>query len=359
MNVQSQIEIPRTMRAAILVEQRRPLVLDAIRLPESLEFGQVLVKVLYSGVCGSQIGEIDGVKGEDKYLPHLLGHEGSGIVMGVGPGCKTVASGDRVVMHWMQGTGIQAGPPAYEWNGRKLNAGWITSFNEYAIVSENRLTPVPSDFDLEAAALFGCAVTTGLGVITNNAKLQIGESIVVFGAGGVGLNVIQGASLVTAYPIIAVDRYDAKLEIARRFGATHTLNAREQDLHTELSSILDGPGADVAVDNTGNTDMIQLAYRCTHPKGRIVLVGVPPKGHDIAIDSMPLHFGKIITGSHGGECRPGVDIPRYTRLAEAGRLNLSDTITDRASLEQINDVIDRMRSGRIAGRCVLRVASDE
>jgi S-(hydroxymethyl)glutathione dehydrogenase/alcohol dehydrogenase len=213
------------MKAAILVEQRKPLVVDEIELPSTLEVGQVLVKVHYSGICGSQLGEIDGAKGEDKFLPHLLGHEASGTVVETGPGVKHVRIGDTVVLHWRKSLGIEGSPPNYLWRGRKLNAGWIATFNEYAIVAENRLTTIPADSDLEVAALFGCAVTTGFGVIENNAKLRIGESVVVFGAGGVGLNIVQAAALVTAYPVIAVDRFDGRLELAKQMGATHIINS--------------------------------------------------------------------------------------------------------------------------------------
>ena len=174
---------PKSMRAAILVELKKPLVIAQVDLPETLDVGQVLVKVHYSGICGSQLGEIDGAKGEDRFLPHLLGHEGSGTALETGPGVRHVKPGNKVVLHWRKGLGIEAAPPAYRWNGKKVNAGWITTFNEYAIVAENRLTPIPEDSDMEVAALFGCAVTTGFGVVQNNAKVRLGESVVVFGAG--------------------------------------------------------------------------------------------------------------------------------------------------------------------------------
>ena len=226
----------RTMQAAILAAQRQPLVVDEVSLPERLEFGQVLVRVVYSGICGAQLNEIDGTKGPDPYLPHLLGHEGSGVVLEAGPGVKTVPAGQRVVMHWRKGRGIEAPTPRYRWRGQSLNAGWVTTFNQYAIVSENRVTPIPDGLELDVAPLLGCAVTSGLGVITNNARVRIGESVVVFGAGGVGLNVIQGAVLAGAHPIVAVDLYDAKLEFARKFGATHTINSRQTNARSPRSS---------------------------------------------------------------------------------------------------------------------------
>ena len=132
---------------------------------------------------------------------------------------------DSVIMHWRPGKGMQAHTPAYSWNGKKVNAGWVTTFNEYAVVSENRVTPVPASIDEKTAPLLGCAVTTALGVINNDAQVAIGESVVVFGVGGVGLNVVQFAAMVGANPVIAVDRLDNKLEMAKRFGATHAINS--------------------------------------------------------------------------------------------------------------------------------------
>jgi S-(hydroxymethyl)glutathione dehydrogenase/alcohol dehydrogenase len=344
------------MQAAILVSQKQPLVLDDVKLPEQLALGQVFVEMAYSEICGAQIGEIDGVKGEDRFLPHLLGHEGSGIVLEVGPGVKTVSPGQRVILHWRKGRGIDSATPTYQWKGRPLNAGWVTAFSQYTIVSENRVTPLPDGLEMDLAPLFGCAVTTGLGVISNDARVRIGESVVVFGAGGVGLNVIQGAALASAYPIIGIDLFDTKLEMARRFGATHTINARKQDARTEVSRLVGSGGADVVVDNTGQVEIIETAYELAGPQGRVICVGVPTKGKKTSLYTLPLHFGKVLTGSHGGDTDPTADIPRYARLYKAGKLQLKGLITDRFPLTRINEAIDKMRSGEIAGRCLLEIA---
>jgi len=349
------VNIPSIIKAAILVEQRMPLVVDEIRLPLALSVGQVLVKVHASGICGSQLGEIDGVKGPDNFLPHLLGHEGSGTVIAVGPGVRHVKEGQKVVLHWRKGLGIEAQPPAYNWKDREVNAGWVTTFNEYTIVAENRLTPIPDDSDMEIAALFGCAVTTGFGVVSNTARLKIGESVVIFGAGGIGLSIVQAAALTSANPIIAVDLYDGRLELAKNLGATHIINAREQDARAEITNMLGQDFLDVFIDNTGRPDVIQIGYDLTHPQGRVVLVGVPHKGQNISIYSLPLHFGKQITGSHGGETIPHIDIPRYYRLYREGRVNLKALITQTFSLEQVNEAIAGMRDGSISGRCIIRM----
>ncbi|MBT5747017.1 MAG: zinc-binding dehydrogenase [Gammaproteobacteria bacterium] len=346
--------IPKTMKAAILVEQRKPLVIDEIELPDSLDVGQVLVKIHYSGICGSQLGEIDGAKGDDRFLPHLLGHEASATVVEVGMGVKQVSSGDVVVLHWRKGEGVEGAPPKYRWRGETVNAGWLTTFNEYAIVSENRMTPIPNESDLDVAALFGCAVTTGFGVVENNAEVRIGESVVVYGAGGVGLNIVQAAALAGAYPIIAVDLFDNRLELAKEMGATHLINATSVDAIPSIQKAVGAQGVDVFIDNTGQPAIIEQGYQITQPQGRVILVGVPKIGNNINIYSLPLHFGKVLSGSHGGEAIPQEDIPRLLRLYLKGRIELRDLITNRYSLDEVNLAIEHMRSGEVKGRCIIK-----
>ncbi len=340
-------------KAAILVENHQPLTVEEIALPGKLCCGQVLVKVHYSGICGAQINEIEGAKGPDKFLPHLLGHEGCGSVLEIGPGVRTLKEGQRVVMHWRQGEGMQSETPSYLWGGRRVNAGWVTTFNEYAVVSENRLTPIPEDFDPRLAPLFGCAVTTAMGVINNDAQIKIGQSVVVFGVGGVGINIVQAADMVSANPIIGIDLLDQKLEMAKRFGATHCFNSRKTThLDRELQAVVGEAGADVVIDTTGSARVIEMAYELTHPDGRTILVGVPRKGDNISIYSLPLHFNKILTGSHGGSAKPHIEIPRYIRLCRAGKMRLDGIITHEFSLDEINEAIEVVRSGE-GGRCIV------
>jgi len=345
--------LPIKIKAAILVEQHKPLELAEIESPDRLRFGQVLVKVLYSGICGAQINEIEGAKGPDKFLPHLLGHEGCATVLETGEGVRTVKKGDRVVMHWRPSNGIQSETPTYLWNGRKVNAGWVTTFNDYAIVSENRLTPIPADFDPKLAPLFGCAITTAIGVINNNAQVKVGQSVVVFGVGGVGLCIAQAAQLVSANPIVAIDVVDSKLEMAKRFGATHCINSKKvTDVEKAIRGIVGAQGADVIVETTGIARVIESAYGLTQPKGKTILVGVPRKGDNISIYSLPLHFKKILTGSEGGDSEPHNDIPRYMRLVQAGRFKLDGLITHEFSLAKINEAIQLVKAGE-AGRILV------
>ena len=347
--------MPKTMKAAVLTELKAPLIIAELSLPETLAVGQVLVKIHYSGICGSQIGEIDGHKGDDKFLPHLLGHEASGVVLAVGLGVKHVKENDKVVLHWRKGLGIESETPLFNWDGRKVNAGWLTTFNEYAIVSENRVTAIPVDSDMEVAALFGCAVTTGFGVIENNAKVRIGESVLVFGAGGIGLNIIQAAALVSAYPIIAVDVHQNKLDLAKQMGATHVINSSKANIIQTVIDLVGKVGVDVFIDNTGQSEVIEMGYQLTKYQGRVTLVGVPRKGNNINIYSLPLHFGKILSGSHGGEAVPQIDIPRYHNLFRSGRIKLRELITDRFTLDQVNEAIVEMRAGKLRGRCLIKM----
>jgi S-(hydroxymethyl)glutathione dehydrogenase/alcohol dehydrogenase len=333
------------MKAAVLTELNAPLVVADLELPDQLSFGQVLVRVHYSGICGAQINEIEGAKGPDKFLPHLLGHEGSGTVLDVGAGVRSVRKGDRVVLHWRPSAGLQSDPPAYRWNGARVNAGWVTTFNDHAIVSENRVTPIPGDFDLRTAPLFGCAVTTAMGVVNRDAAVQVGQSVVVFGVGGVGVNIVQSAAMVSGNPIVAVDIVDSKLEWAKKFGATHAAQIRD---------VVGAAGADVVVDTTGRARVIELAYELTHADGKTILVGVPRKGDNISIYSLPLHFKKVLTGSHGGSAEPHVDIPRYVRLMRAGRMSLDGLVTHEFPLDQVNDAIATVRRGE-AGRVLLKM----
>lgn len=345
--------LPRTTQAAILVEQRKPLEIAEVTLPAVLDVGQVLVEFAYSGICGSQLGEIDGVKGPDKWLPHLLGHEASGCVLAVGAGVRHVKPGDNVVAHWRPSLGIEAATPKYQWQGQTVNAGWVTTFNRFGIVSENRLTPIPAGSDMQAAALYGCAITTGFGTVDNVARVRLGDAVVVFGAGGIGLNIIQAASLAGARTVVAVDRYDHRLSIAAHCGATHTFNGQTADPWAALEQLFSHSRPDLFIDNTGQPEVIARGYELVHTQGRVVLVGVPSQDAQTSLHTLPLHFGKSITGTTGGEAAPHKDIPRYMALAAARRINFGDLITETQPLSAINDLILGMRSGRTAGRCLV------
>ena len=335
----------KSAKAAILAQSRQPLVVDEIALPDALGVGQVLVKMLYSTICGAQLNEIAAAKGPDKFLPHLLGHEASARVLETGPGVTTVKEGDTVVLHWRPSQGIQCQPPAYKWRGAKLNAGWVTTFNEYAVVSENRMTVIGADYDLRNAPLLGCAVTTAAGVINNDAKVKIGESVVVFGVGGVGLNVVQFAQLAGAYPIVAVDLVDAKLAMAKERGATHCINSSGAgDLEGEIRKIVGQQGPDKVIETTGVKSVIELAYNLTHAERHLRAGRCSQReSHDLyAAD--PLQQGADRLARRRRGARKSI-FPRLIRLNRAGRLSFDGIITHEFTLDRINDALDLVRSG--------------
>ena len=349
-----QVELPKTAKAAILIEQKKPLLVATIDLPDKLEFGQVLIKFAYSGICGSQIGEIEGVKGKDRFLPHLLGHEGSGEVVGIGPGVSTVSIGDTVVAHWKVSDGIQSETPSYKLNGKKINAGWITTFNEYGVLSENRLTKIISTSSLMESALYGCAITTGFGAVENKANLKLGHSVVVFGSGGIGLNVIQACFFSGASLIYAVDKYNNRLKIAKLCGADMIINSCNSDVWKVLNDQFPDKGPDLFIDNTGDEEIIAKGYNLINQAGTVLLIGVPSQEKTTAINTLPLHFGKRIVGTHGGDIKPETDIGRYIKFAREKKIDFSKIITDVGSLDRINDLIESMKNGKSDGRCMIK-----
>jgi S-(hydroxymethyl)glutathione dehydrogenase/alcohol dehydrogenase len=332
--------------AAILVEQRKPLVIDEVEVP-SLKRGQVLVEIHATRVCGSQIGEIDGVKGPDKFLPHLLGHEAGAIVLEVGPEVTHVAPGDRVVCHWRPGAGIDAGGSVYDWNGTKVNAGPITTFQKFAVISENRLTKVPPDTDFELCCLLADTLTTGFGIINNDAKVKEGESVVIFGVGGIGLGAVLGAKFAGANRIIGVDIHDHKLAKAAEYGLTHQIKALRENVSERVKEILGGL-ADVTIDGTGNPKVIETAYDLAKLRGgRCVLFGVMPHDQRVSIHTLPLHFGRVLTGSEGGQSQPDKDIPEILHRLAAEELNVSGFVSHQGSIKELPEIMDKMRGGDV------------
>ena len=341
-------------QAAILVESSKPLIVEEIQLPEELFAGQVLVEVMTSGLCGAQINEIEAVKGPDKFLPHLLGHEGYAQVIEVGPGVTTVAPGDQVVMHWRPGTGIQSKPPIYKWRGKQLNAGWVTTLNKHAVVSENRITRIPSsNYDKNLIPLLGCALTTSLGVLENDAKIGFRDSLLIFGAGGVGLLLIKIAKLIGVRDITVVDIHSEKLVKARELGASNTfIFQNKNETLSGLRAIYGRDLPSVAIDTTGHTDAIEICYEISLSDARVILVGVPKAGNNASIYTLPLHFGKLLRGSEGGHSIPERDIPFLLQLVSNDNLNFDDYPTHSFSLENINEAIVQLKNGSV-GRMII------
>jgi len=334
------------MKAAVLETINHPLSIREVELTD-LKVGQVLVKIIVSGLCGAQLHEIRGHKGNAKFLPHLMGHEGCGIVESVGPGVTTVKVGDKVVMHWRPGTGIEAPFPSYVLDGKSMSSGKVTTLSEYSIVSENRLTTVPDDTPPELCAILGCALTTAMGIIDNEVDLKFGESVAVVGCGGVGLNLLQGASMKSACPIYAVEKNSNKKDLCFTAGATTCVD--------DISDI--DEKVDVIIDTTGIPEVISACVSKLSGKGRMILVGQPAPGRGVEVMNAVNLFsgmGQTIKATQGGKTNPTEDIPRYVRMHKEGKLDIESFVTHRFKLDQVNEAFDLLRSGN-AGRIIIEM----
>ncbi len=342
-------------QAAILVQTGRPLVVDDLEVP-ALRPGQALVEIHYSGVCHTQLLECQGARGHDPYLPHCLGHEGSGIVLEVGAGVSKLRPGARVILSWIKGSGQEVPGAVYGWTGRQVNAGAITTFSRHAIVSENRLTPIPDSIPLDEAALFGCALPTGIGAVLNTAAARPGDSLVVFGTGGVGLAAIAGAKLTGCVPIIAVDPIFERRQLAQAMGATHVLDPAHGDVALAILELCPG-GVNIAIEATGKPAVMQQALAIVRPRGGVaVVVGNARHGEMVSVDPRQLNQGKQLRGTWGGDCVPDRDFPRFCHLVAAERLSLKPLMSTPFLLHDINDALQALETGRI-GRPLIAMRS--
>ena len=346
------------MTAAVLQELSIPLILmPNIEIPE-LARGQVLVQIAFSGVCHSQLMEARGARGEDRFLPHLLGHEGTGRVEAIGEGVTKVKPGDWVVLGWIKGEGLDATGAKYMHAGRQINAGGVTTFNEKAVVAENRLVHLPPGVPLDVGVLFGCALPTGAGIVTNTMKPEKGSTLAVFGLGGIGMSALMATQLFDCSTVIAIDINPEKLALAKDFGATFTIDARSENVLAQRLELTGGWGLDYAVEATGLASTIELAFESVRRHGGLcVFASHPAHGSRISIDPFELICGKRIQGSWGGDCRPDVDIPRFAELYRKGRLPLGRLITKRYRLEDINEALDDLEAKRV-GRPLIEISSE-
>lgn len=341
-------------KAAILYEQNKPLVIKEIETPP-LSRGQVLVKILYTGICRTQINEMLGVKGQDKYLPHCLGHEASGIVEESGPGVKKVKKGDYVVLTWIKGLGTDVPSCTYSIGDNKINSGAITTFNEYSVISENRIVKIPKSIPPDIAALLGCAVPTGAGMLKNDLKTKPDDSVAVFGVGGVGLSAILYASAITCSKVIAVDIYDSKLKLAKECGATHIINAKKEDPLARIKELTNNQGVDCAIESSGVKEIMEIAFEAIKNSGTAVIAGNIKKGEKISIDPYGLINGKKIIGTWGGATKPDEEIPFYAQLYLDGKLKLEKLITHTYKLEDINLAFEDVMKGKV-GRGLIKLS---
>jgi S-(hydroxymethyl)glutathione dehydrogenase/alcohol dehydrogenase len=329
----------------------------------------VQLRIGATGVCHSDYHVI---KGEWQYgLPIILGHEAAGVVEAVGPNVSGVHQGDHAVLSFRPACGVcrlcalgrtvlcegrtgdrfkmHDGTARVHRNGEELSVlARVGSFAEQVVVPAEQVVPVRKDISMEVLALIGCAVTTGVGAVVNAARVEPGSTVAVIGCGGVGLNVIQGAALVNASRIIAVDLLDNKLEYARQFGATDTVNGRNGDAVEQVRE-LTGGGVDYAFEVIGNGKTVEQAIQMTRTAGTACIVGMAPQGSSSSFD--PLLFvtreTKLI-GTWYGSARPRIDFPRMVELTLAGKLKVQELISRRYTLDQINEGFERLGRGEVA-----------
>lgn len=333
--------------AAVLRALRAPLeIIDGLRLPD-LNEGQVLVEVAYSGVCHTQIMEVEGLRGDDPHLPHMLGHEGTGVVRNIGRGVTKVAPGDRVILGWIRGRGLDGGPVRFPSPIGPINAGRVTTFSQFTVVSENRVVKLPAAIPMDEGVLFGCAVPTGAGIVLHQLRPAAGSSLLVWGLGGVGLSALMAGLTRNLRCVIAVDIEPAKLSLATEFGATHVINADHCALERTVADIVGPRGLDFAVESAGRADTIERAFGLVRRDGGLCVFASHPPDHErIRLNPYEFICGKRLEGSWGGASIPDRDIPAFERIYRDGRLPLRRLISQRYPLARINDALDDLKHRR-------------
>lgn len=324
--------------AAVLRNCNEPLLLEKLEVP-SLEYGQVFVKYFYSGICRSQLMEVQGSRGEDKWLPHLLGHEGVGQVLEIGPGVTTVSVGEKVVAGWLETSGIDANPASYITckSREKINSGKVITFSTHAIVSENRLFKKPDGFSDKLAVLLGCALPTGAGMVLNETKPSKEDKLLIIGLGGIGLSVLITLLMKGLRDISVIEPNIQKLELAKKLGASGLLTVNPNDLNLESCF-------DLCYEASGRTKLIEKGFDLIKSTGTIIFASHPPTGEVIRLDPHQLIKGKKIFGTWGGSSKPEKIAGEIESLQ--GTRYLESLLGNEYSLSEINDAFYDLEKGK-------------
>jgi NDMA-dependent alcohol dehydrogenase len=361
------------MKAAILRETNKPLSIEEVEL-DPPKANEVRVKIAAAGVCRS---DLHFMKGEAAIaMPAVLGHEGSAIVIEIGEGVTRVAPGDHVILSFVPFCGhcrsclsghanlcdthAATGPSMFDGTKRLhvgteylSHMGKVACFAEEAVVPETGCAKVDPSLSLAAAALIGCSVTTGVGSVLFNAKIEPGSTVAVIGCGGVGLNILQGARVAGATKIIAIDVNDAALEFAGRFGATHTINGRQADVVKRVKELTDGAGADYAFESFGSSETVTTAFDSVRKGGTAVIVGISALGDHAQIDPVALvRQEKTLKGAYYGSSRPAIDFYRMVDLYQSGQIDVDGLVTRTYTLDQINQAYEELDRG-VVGRGII------
>lgn len=332
-----------SFRAAVLEECGRPLSIRELQVPK-LQLGQVLINLRYSGICRSQLMEVRGLRGVDPWLPHLLGHEGVGTVVAIGPGVTKVAPGQDVIIGWIPSSGLTSSNPVFLSGESTIYAGLATTFSEMTVVSENRVYLKPADISDKVAVLFGCALLTGSGMVLNELPPNKTDRVVVLGLGGVGLAALIATVVMRPQLIIAVDSSSTKRELALTLGADVALDSSDPKFLSRIHELTDG-GANSCFEAAGTTETIELALDCVRDKGGTVLFAShPPAGDRVRVDPFDLIRGKILRGSWGGGSRPDFDIPLIAEAISSLGINLEPLLEPEYALDDVNRALEDLES---------------
>lgn len=357
-------------RAAVAFEAKKPLEIVELDL-EGPKAGEVLVEIMATGICHTDAYTLDGLDSEGIF-PSVLGHEGAGIVREVGVGVTSVKPGDHVIplytpecrqcksclsgktnlctaIRATQGKGLMPdGTSRFSYNGQTIyHYMGCSTFSNFTVLPEIAVAKIREDAPFDKACYVGCGVTTGVGAVTNTAKVQVGDNVVVFGLGGIGLNVIQGAKMAGADKIVGVDLNNAKKEWGEKFGMTHFVNPKDvSDVVAHIVELTDG-GADYSFDCTGNTDVMRQALECCHRGwGTSVIIGVAEAGKEIATRPFQLVTGRNWRGTAFGGAKGRTDVPKIVDWYMQGKIQIDPMITHVMPLEKINDAFDLMHEGK-------------
>lgn len=364
----------RTLEAPTPYADSKPLVVEELELEEP-HAGELLVRVAAAGLCHSDLSVLNGNR--PRPVPMALGHEAAGVVERVGAGVMDVAEGDHVVLTFVPSCGqcdrCSSGNPAMcrpaaaaNGAGRMLSGGQrfaradgtpihqhlgVSAFSEHTIVSRGSAVVVDKDIPLDTAVLVGCGVLTGAGAVLTTGGARPGDSVVVFGLGGVGLSAVMGAALTNAHPLIAVDPVPAKRELAMELGATAAFAPEHAEQGVQD---LTGGGADFAIECVGSAAVMEQAYRCTGPGGTTIAVGLPHPSKSLTVPALSvIAEGRTIRGSYMGSAAPQRDVPRLLKLWRAGRLPLEKLRAGTLGLDQVNEAMDTLHGGETVRQLLL------
>jgi alcohol dehydrogenase len=362
-------------KAAVLYEmskprpyaESRPLVIEDLEL-DAPQAGEVLVELVGAGLCHSDLSTINGSR--PRPVPMVIGHEASGIVRELGPGVADLKVDDHVVFSYVPMCGrclcCATGRPALCESGAAANTAGtllgggvrfrkgasrmlhhlgVSAFSQFTVAAQESLIKIDPAVPLPTAALFGCAILTGVGAVANTAKVAPGQPVAVFGLGGVGLAAVMGAKLAGAFPIIAIDTLPAKFELARRLGAHHTINPADTDVVKAIADLTNG-GVEFAFEAVGSANVLATAYAATRRGGTAVSVGLPHPSQQLSIQAVSLvGQEKSIRGSYMGSAVPRRDIPRLIALYQSGALPVDELLSPTITLDEINVGFDRLDDG--------------